>query len=387
MTRPALAAAACVLLVLATASAQTPQVAFRFTAANVERTVSVAVLDQGGEPYVSLSELADKVGGGCRVTAARVQVDFAGHTAWMQFEKTDVDASLRRFSLLHPVLEDSGEALMAVSDLGPFFEKAFEAKLARETAPQPAPVFAPAPVRTPAAEETIPLPETPASNATQAPAPSPPTEMTGHGAMDVVIIDAGHGGNDTGCEGAAGAKEEDIALGIAIRLQRCLQATGVQALLTRDRDADVSQKERADFANSQDGDLLISIHAGASFSSQARGAAVFYSSVNYVLGSGPGAGAGNDAAAVCAARSQALAKALMPALTTALAMENRGVRELRCVLLDNVAMPSALVEAGFVTNAGEEALLSNEAFLLRIAEAIAAGIAQYSEKLTSGGAP
>ena len=387
------------LLGLQQVSAQVGQGTFRVTVDDVERTAIVAVLDKSGQPYVSLAELADKLGGGCRVLPGHIQVDFARHTAWMQFGQTQVDASLRRFTLLHSILDEAGEPLMAVSDLGPFFEKAFGLRLSqvlfpREpaapaetlTLPEPESVV-PLPVQPPPGPESIPLPEGPAEKA-QAPVPEMPIGVTGEGAtgaegdINVVIIDAGHGGNDAGCEGNSGLKEEDLALGIAVRLQRQLQGVGgKQAFLTRSSDVDVAQKERADFANSQEGDLLISVHAGAGFSPAAHGFEVFYSPVNDVWTVADGRLTGKAGSSECAARSRALAEALGPALAEATSAENRGVREVRCVLLKDVAMPAVLVEVGYLTNAAEEAMLETEAYQLRIAQGLAAGILLYAGTL------
>lgn len=80
----------------------------------------------------------------------------------------------------------------------------------------------------------------------------------------VVVIDAGHGGNDPGCVGAV-AKEKDITLDVALKLAERINSSlpGVKAILTRDTDRFLTLQQRADVANNAKGDLFISIHVNS----------------------------------------------------------------------------------------------------------------------------
>lgn len=80
----------------------------------------------------------------------------------------------------------------------------------------------------------------------------------------VVVIDAGHGGHDSGCVGKV-AKEKDITLDVASRLAKKINSSlpGVKALLTRDTDRFLTLQQRADIANKAHGDLFISIHVNS----------------------------------------------------------------------------------------------------------------------------
>ena len=80
----------------------------------------------------------------------------------------------------------------------------------------------------------------------------------------VVVIDAGHGGHDSGCVGKV-AKEKDITLDVACRLAKKINssAPGLKALLTRDTDRYLTLQQRADIANKAHGDLFISIHVNS----------------------------------------------------------------------------------------------------------------------------
>ena len=80
----------------------------------------------------------------------------------------------------------------------------------------------------------------------------------------IVVIDAGHGGHDSGCVGKV-AKEKDITLDVATRLAKKINSSlpGVKAILTRDTDRFLTLQQRADVANKAHGDLFISIHVNS----------------------------------------------------------------------------------------------------------------------------
>lgn len=84
---------------------------------------------------------------------------------------------------------------------------------------------------------------------------------TGYARDFVVVIDAGHGGHDSGCVGKK-AREKDIVLDVAKQLARRItqEMKGVKAVLTRSDDKFIPLQERANIANRNNGDLFISIH-------------------------------------------------------------------------------------------------------------------------------
>jgi N-acetylmuramoyl-L-alanine amidase len=189
--------------------------------------------------------------------------------------------------------------------------------------------------------------------------------------IDVIVINPGHGGNDTGCVGQSGLRESDLTLAVARRVQEAIaRETGVKAILTREGDQFISHRQRANLANSGKGDLFISIHTGGGYAPDAHGCEVFCSS--------PATnGAAANAAAAYADRSLAVAQRVAPALAKATEAADRGVRAIPCQLLKDVSMPGVLVEVGFLTNLSEESLLQGEAYQEKIAQGIAAGIRDY----------
>ena len=94
--------------------------------------------------------------------------------------------------------------------------------------------------------------------------------------LDVVVLDAGHGGHDPGALGSR-AKEKDIALAIALKLGEYIEKNipGVKVIYTRKKDEFVELHERADIANRNHADLFISIHANWWTNSRIYGAETF----------------------------------------------------------------------------------------------------------------
>ena len=75
-----------------------------------------------------------------------------------------------------------------------------------------------------------------------------------------IVIDAGHGGIQTGTVADSGASEKEITLDLALRLRRLLQDAGYEVLLTRESDVTMSLEQRVAFANSRRADIFVSIH-------------------------------------------------------------------------------------------------------------------------------
>lgn len=164
------------------------------------------------------------------------------------------------------------DAPVVVLDLGPRF-KSFR------TAETPGDRGAARIVIEAMAETTAPAPGAPAP----APAPDPPPllDLVPAGGIRTVVIDAGHGGDETGARGPVGTLEKDVTLSVARRLKAGLEARlGVRVILTRDGDQSVALDERAALANNNKADLFISLHANASVRQSAAGAEVFYLSLS-----------------------------------------------------------------------------------------------------------
>lgn len=118
--------------------------------------------------------------------------------------------------------------------------------------------------------------QAPESSAVPA-SPAAPPLMPSKAGVQTVVIDPGHGGDDSGVHGAGGTLEKQVTLDVARRLKAVLESRmGVHVVLTRDDDRAVSPDERTATANNAKGDLFVSLHMSASPSPAMTGAAVYF---------------------------------------------------------------------------------------------------------------
>lgn len=230
------------------------------------------------------------------------------------------------------------------------------------------------------------------------PTPTPaPVRIVEHAGPPPIVIDAGHGGDDTGAVSPGGLSEKTLTLQVAHRLQRVLEARGHTVRLTRDGDETRALSDRTAFANRLEARAFISLHANSSTVRAVTGAETYYMSLD---------GATDDAAASIAdlenrgadhggARSpldlilwdlaQAevlnesarLALAVQSRLNARLGLEDRGVKQAPFVVLTGATMPAILVEIGFLSNPAEAGHLADADYQQRLAEAIADGIEDF----------
>ncbi len=210
-----------------------------------------------------------------------------------------------------------------------------------------------------------------------------------------VIIDAGHGGHDTGAIGPKGTYEKDAALGIAKKVAARLQAQGLEVILTRDDDSYVKLEERTRIANRSKGDLFISIHCNAAPSRAQRGIETYTlntSSDRYSIrlaareNSASERGVGDlqfilaDLATKAnTTESSQLANYVQRSLVRNLSREYKNVKDLGTkealfFVLLGAKMPAILIETAFISNAEEEERLKSGDFQRDVAESIAGGI-------------
>lgn len=190
----------------------------------------------------------------------------------------------------------------------------------------------------------------------------------------VVVLDPGHGGGDPGETGAAGTREEDVVLDIALRVADLL-ADGFEVILTRREDVALTHEQRANEANYRDADVFVSIHLGASSAVSANGVGVFVSSGTMTTP------AGRTIASRTGQNGQAenrrLAEQVASSIHASTASTVRGIHAAPCRVLEGLTMPAVLVETGFVTNPVEEELLAGESYRQTLAEGLAEGIRAF----------
>ena len=213
-----------------------------------------------------------------------------------------------------------------------------------------------------------------------------------------VVVDAGHGGKDTGAIGARGAREKDLALAIAKRVAARLQALGFQVVMTRTSDVFVSLDERTRIANEAHADLFVSIHCNAARRRKLAGVETWTLNVGsdrYAARLAAFENAEADrtvsdlrmiladlATKANASDARDLAQSVQGSLVRTLRaragpVRDHGVKQALFYVLLGTRMPSILVETGFISNPADEARLRSRRFQEGTAEAIARGVKEY----------
>lgn len=224
----------------------------------------------------------------------------------------------------------------------------------------------------------------------------------------VVVIDAGHGGEDPGAIGPRGLREKDVVLAVSREIAAQLNALpGFKAQMVRNGDYIVALKNRRDFARRQNADLFVSVHADAFTNPSAEGASVF------ALSNGGATSAmaqyladQENAADVIGGingvsledkddvlRSVLVDLSMTATLQSSLDIGTKILAEMgkfarlhgnrtvpgqaNFVVLRAPDVPSILVETGFISNPREEANLGSAAYRKRMATAITTGIVNY----------
>lgn len=227
------------------------------------------------------------------------------------------------------------------------------------------------------------------------------------GAIRTVVIDAGHGGKDPGCHGAA-ANEKTVCLNMALTLGKLIKSKfpHIKVVYTRETDVFVELDERAKIANRHNADLFICIHANAASASA-------YGTETYVLGlhrtesqqkvaerensiihlEDDGGEKYKDfdmSPDAIIARQIQLSVYLDQSISFAQKLQNefkrigrfdRGVKQAGFLVLYKTTMPSVLIETGFLTNPTEEKFLSSPETQKLMAESMFTAFHKYKNEL------
>lgn len=178
-----------------------------------------------------------------------------------------------------------------------------------------------------------------------------------HRGQVLVMLDPGHGGADPGAVGIGGLQEKGVVLAVAQHTAAALQAQGIAVQMTRQSDQTVDLQPRATIAETAQATVFVSIHANAVNMQrpEVNGLETYYYS---------------DA-------GQVLATALQRQALSTMAMNDRGVRQARFLVLRRTSMPAALIEIGFVTGAIDAPKLRDPRWQAQMGQAIAQGILNY----------
>jgi N-acetylmuramoyl-L-alanine amidase len=218
------------------------------------------------------------------------------------------------------------------------------------------------------------------------------------GGLRTIVIDPGHGGDDTGAKGTQGTLEKTVTLAVARRLKAAIEARlGTRVLLTRDGDQTVGLDQRAAVANNNKADLFISLHANASVRPGVAGAQVFYLALEgYGEAAQKAAQAPRDALPVVGGgtrdieiipwemaqaryidQSGAFARAIEAALRDRVPLSPRPLQQAPFRVLVGANMPAVLVELGFLSNTPQEQQLLADEHQSALAQALLDGIMRF----------
>jgi len=193
-----------------------------------------------------------------------------------------------------------------------------------------------------------------------------------------VVIDAGHGGHDSGAVGPFGA-EKVYTLDTVFRLEKKLKASGYKTVLTRRSDEFIALGERAAIANRTPNCIFVSVHFN-SYSSSAIGLETFAlapqgtaTTYDQLKATDMNNRRGN----VRDSENIALATAVHSNTLFRLRSVDRGVKRARYSVISGIEKPGILVEGGFVSNPQEGARIHQPEFRDTLAESIAGGIGNY----------
>lgn len=177
-----------------------------------------------------------------------------------------------------------------------------------------------------------------------------------------VVVDPGHGGDDQGSIGPAGAREADVCFAIATALEAALTASGTQVFLTRRHGDGPSDAQRATLANTLEADLFVAIHSGGAEPS-ARGASAYYfghERFHSEIG-------------------MRVAELLLEHVCSLGFIDGRAHAKTFPVLRET-RMPAVMLEAGYITHPDEERLLADPAFQQKLATAIAEALRRFARE-------
>jgi N-acetylmuramoyl-L-alanine amidase len=224
-----------------------------------------------------------------------------------------------------------------------------------------------------------------------------------------IVIDAGHGGHDSGTLGVDGIEEKDVVLDVALRLGELLHdRLGSEIIYTRSDDTFIPLETRTAIANKAQADLFLSIHANSSPDASARGVETYYlnfTSSPDALETAARENAVSDqsihqlsdlvkkiALKDKIAESREFASDVEQSLYGGLqkgnaGLKDRGVKKAPFVVLIGANMPSILAEISFVTNAKDARQLQQPEYRERVAESLYKGVAKYASGLSGTRVP
>ncbi|MEK6645427.1 MAG: N-acetylmuramoyl-L-alanine amidase [Candidatus Firestonebacteria bacterium] len=204
--------------------------------------------------------------------------------------------------------------------------------------------------------------------------------------INVIVLDAGHGGDDIGVIGINGTKEKDVTLKFALAIKKNFEnMPETKLILTRDSDINLNSRDRIVMANMNSGNIFVSLHANASFSKLYSGCEIYHNA--FVL-------SGNETEGNTGSKnlpggfvfwksaqnkfvddSAVFAKKILDELNSEFAVQGetgivKNIRDIPLAVLQGLKMTAVVIEIGYIDNSVDEAKLADENFINKFASAI-----------------
>lgn len=181
----------------------------------------------------------------------------------------------------------------------------------------------------------------------------------------LVVLDPGHGGEDTGTKSLTTPKyqEKFLTLSTSLLVKNYLQQMGYVVKMTRHKDIFIPLDKRSLFANSAEPALFVSVHYNSAPSKEAEGIEVFYYK--------------NDEDKSRTRSSHHLADSVLKRMIQTTQAKSRGVKHGNFAVIRETTMPAILIEGGFLTNQSEMERIKDPSYLKKLAWGIAQGVDDY----------
>ena len=216
-----------------------------------------------------------------------------------------------------------------------------------------------------------------------------------------IIVDAGHGGHDTGAIGPRGVREKDVTLAMARRLAEKLRGQGFEVTLTRTDDRYLKLEERTAMANMARGDLFVSLHTNANPRRDRSGVETYFLNVTDDRYARRLAARENGSldmeetprdvqriltdldSKASAGASRTLARMVQKEITIRTRqsqgpVRDRGVKNALFYVLLGARMPAVLVETAFISNRAEEKRLASPAYQQLVADGVTRAVVEFA---------
>ncbi len=204
-------------------------------------------------------------------------------------------------------------------------------------------------------------------------------------AVRTVILDAGHGGHDTGARGPLGV-EKEAALDVVLRARKLLQENGYNVRLTRSSDVFIPLEKRAAFANKYPNAIFISVHFNKSKTSGGTGIETYALAPRGVPSMDEESLRYSDFKQYPGhdrdPENIALATSMHSSMLRHMQLFDRGIKRARFVVIRDIAIPGVLLEGGFMNHPNDGRRISQSAFRDAFARAILEGVNRYQSAVS-----